>query len=219
MNIEQLTLYTANLRGQVDFYNTVLNLAPIDKSRFNAVYKIGNTLLNFVAYPTGGRYHFAINIPANKAEEALAWLKPRVAVLKDGSTELINFKNWNAHSMYFYDANHNIVELIARKSLKTGTMEPFSEKQFISISEIGIGTKNISAVYQTLNNIKPLPVYWGSMDTFCAAGDEHGLFIISDRNKKKWYPTNDDVTPADFVMRGDYNIKYNSGKISRITTS
>jgi catechol-2,3-dioxygenase len=117
--------------------------------------------------------------------------------------------------MYFYDPDKNIVEFIARKGLKVNGKLPFGPKEFVSISEIGLSLPDIKTGYNTLNQMKKLPVYDGDFDKFCAAGDEHGLFIIVNRNSKTWFPTEDKSETADFIMSGDYNIEFTAGVIKR----
>ena len=56
-------------------------------------------------------YHYAINIPANKIEEAKDWLSNRVRLLwmEDYKDDIADFVNWHAKSIYFYDPAGNIV--------------------------------------------------------------------------------------------------------------
>src|SRR5438874_12694704 len=85
-------------------------------------------------------YHFAINIPANKIREAKAWLSNKVQLLwmEDYKSDIADFVNWHAKSVYFFDPAGNIVELIARFDLDNTSDEIFSSKQFLSVSEIGL---------------------------------------------------------------------------------
>ena len=48
-------------------------------------------------------YHYAINIPANKIEEAKAWLSNKVKLLwmEDYKNDIADFVNWRAKSVYF----------------------------------------------------------------------------------------------------------------------
>lgn len=219
MKIRRLVLYTSHLSNQIDFYKNTLGVEIISESEHSAVFKIGATLLEFVLAENTKPYHFAINIPSYKEIEALAWLKERVGILKHNGDELIDFVNWNAKSMYFYDADKNIVELIARKNLDIEAGEKFSAKQFLEISEIGMSVKDVSGTFRRLNDVDEMPLYFGNLDWFCAAGDEHGLCIIINQNKKGWMPTNDYAYTANFKLRGDVNFEFLNGKILKFIDS
>ncbi|HWB62844.1 MAG TPA: hypothetical protein VG603_04980 [Chitinophagales bacterium] len=209
MKVKELVLYSKAPIDQANFYEKVMGL-PLKKASREAVkIQIGETQLVFEKRDFATNYHFAVNIPSGKENEALAWLKPKVAILAFDGREVVDFPNWNAKSVYFHDADGNIVELIARRDLDIIDVQPFSAAQWLSISEIGIGTTNIEDTYKQLNGLHPLPIYWGDFGHFCAAGDEHGLFILADINKKKWFPTDEPVYPSAFSMRGDYNFDYN----------
>ncbi len=56
----------------------------------------------------------------------------------------------------------------------------------------------------------------GDFEVFCAAGDENGLFIILNKEKRRWFPTDDIPHSSYFRVEGDYNIEFTNGKINRI---
>lgn len=213
MIIRELTLYTNHLQEQTQFYQKILGLTIVDKKENSFDIKIGHTTLRFCYKTKATPYHFAFNIPSNKDDEALNWLKKRTDVLKDGDAELIDFNTWNAKAMYFYDVDKNIVELISRKNLNVNRNELFGQNQFIGVSEIGVSVQNIATTFNEIKAIKDLSVYDGNFERFCAAGDENGLFIIIDRNKKRWFPCNDYAYTSDFILRGEYNLEFKEGKI------
>lgn len=213
MRIGQLTLFSSNISQQADFYSGVLQLPVISRDSNSVTFKAGGSLLSFELSAAANPYHIAFNIPSNKAVEALNWLRPKTGLLGFDGEELIQFENWNAESMYFYDTDNNIVEFIARKNLRDFEDEPFEPGQIRCISEVGIGTANIEETYGQLAAVHPLPVYWGDFDKFCAAGDEYGLFILSDFNKRRWFPTNDEIKVADFMLTGNHNIIYQGGRV------
>ena len=218
MVITQLKIYTNRLREQAGFYKNILGLTLTANSENSVEFKIGHSILSLCEKDSATPYHLAINIPSNKAHEALHWLKQRVEILKDAGNELIEFENWNAKAIYFYDADKNIVELIARKNLNIETTEPFDQNQFLGISEIGLSVQNIAETYKSINAIKTTPLYDGNFDRFCAAGDEQGLFIIIDQNKKGWFPCNDFAYTSDFKVSGDINFDFCNGQITKTAT-
>ncbi len=200
MKIQELTLYTSNIDGQTEFYSQVLGLEIVKKSPKNVSFHIGNSLLQFEQKKEATPYHFAINIPANKEEEALQWLKSRITILKDEQDEIIDFRAWNAKAIYFYDQDKNIVELIARKNLKNESDQNFGPEQFLEISEIGVPTRDIESEFSILRNAMGIEIYDGGFGNFCAIGDENGLFICINKEHKKWYPTNDKAFASNFKL-------------------
>ncbi|MGB1204184.1 MAG: VOC family protein [Chitinophagales bacterium] len=220
MNIKSLTLYSPNLAAQTHFYSKVLGLPILHQSEQKVSFEVGKSLLIFEKRSETKPYHFAINIPSNKTKEALSWLKKRVAVLKNDNLEIQDFDFWNAEAMYFYDADNNIAELIARKNLENNSEEPFDETQWLEISEIGLGVDDIEKVFDFLHNNCQLAVHSGSFSRFCAIGSENGLFICINRAEKKiWFPTNDAIFVADFKVSihhldKSYDICFENGTLS-----
>ena len=199
MKIKELTLFTGNIEKQSEFYSKVLELESIRTNSNNEIsFKIGNSILKFISREGATPYHFAINIYSNQEQEALLWLKKRVAILMDGRNEIQNFESWNAKAIYFYDEDRNIVEFIARKNLRHNSKEEFNSKSLLEISEIGLATISIEETYRKLNNETGLYIYSGSFDEFCAIGDENGLIICVDQINKRWFPVYDKTFPSDF---------------------
>jgi len=219
MKIQELELFTPKLEEQTKFYTQVLDLDIVEQTSTFVFFQIGYSILKLTYREVHTPYHFAINIPANQEMEALKWLKDRVKILQHENSEIQYFEFWNAYAIYFYDEDANIVELIARKTLNNNSNLPFSKKSLLEISEIGLPTTNISREYKILKRATAIPVYSGSVERFCAIGNEHGLFIVINKNlKKEWFPTNDKTESSDFGMqfnvRGKtYSLKYENEKL------
>ncbi len=218
MKIKELKVYTSKLKEQIQFYADILGLEIIERSKNSASFSIGLSRLIFEQRKIATPYHFAINIPSNKEKEALQWLKRKVDILKDGQDEMVDFVNWNAKAMYFYDADQNIVELIARKNLDNCSNREFNQNLFLEISEIGLPTENIHREFTILNKNCGLEVYDGSFERFCAIGNDRGLFICVNKNIKKWFPTNEIAFSSDFEVvinekDKDYVVSYENEKI------
>lgn len=197
---KQLELYTSNLNGQKQFYCELLQLLMVEECANSFCCLIGSSVLKFVEGESGSRYHFAINIPANQIRESFEWLNPQIEKIQDGTSDLVRFEGWNANALYFYDADGNIVEFIARQNLNTDSDAPFGPRSFIGISEIGMPTDHIKTLFNNLNVGLVVPVYSGDFDYFIAAGSEHALFILVDQKQKKWFPTQHRTLPADFNL-------------------
>lgn len=221
MKIKSLKIYTSNFDTQVAFYSELMGLRLISRTEHEAVFALGASRLIFKKSEEFQPCHFAINIPCNMEQEALLWLKERVAVLKDGDSEIQNFESWNARAVYFYDKDRNIVEFIARRNLRNEYNGKFDSNCLLEISEIGIATDNIKTVYNALVKIVPLQKYDGGWERFCAFGDENGLLICINRRIKNWFPTNDRAHASDFELefeenRKNYKLEYKNEQLRAV---
>ncbi len=213
MKISELTLFTTHLAEQRHFYTQVLELPLVFASEEKFTVKIGVSSLTFIASKMTNPAHFAINISSYKIQEALQWIQKRTDILRCEGKPIADFSNWNAEALYFYDIDKNIVEFIARKDLNIINTHPFSSTDLRSISEIGIVSNDNKAMYDQLSAMRPIPIYDGNLERFCALGDAEGLFILVNNTKKKWFPTQEEAFIADFHIKGDYNFAFLNGKI------
>lgn len=199
MNIQHLHLQTTHLQAQHHFYQEVLGLptTPIKEQKFTTT--IGHSQLHFEEAAQATPYHFAINIPANKIQEAVAWIEERMAVQPYKDNKIVNFEAWNAEALYFYDKDQNIVELIARKNTQPHLEAPFGVEQWLGISEIGAPTAEVANLCTCL--IEVLPRYSGDLQNFAAIGDEEGLFIIINKDQRKWMPNQDPAFASPFDIQ------------------
>lgn len=195
MRIRQVILQTSKLEELADFYSNVLELPVRSTSIEEINIKIGSTELVFQQASTADPfYHFAINIPANKIEEARQWLIPKEDLIwiDQYESDIAEFVNWHARSVYFFDPAGNILELIARADLDNKSDKPFSSSQMLSVSEVALVVKEsemeTTAEYllkeyefSYFDKQPPLP-------QFKAVGDDEGLFIIVPE-KRNWFPT------------------------------
>jgi len=217
MKIEEVILFTNSIQEQKQFYKNVLEFELILDSTEKISFKTGESILSFQYKETFKSSHLAFNIPSNKETEALFWLQKRVEILPYNNKFISDFKSWNAKAIYFYDADKNIMEFIARKNMNTATDSEFSSTSILSISEMAIATDNIEYIFNTINGMKSISIYDGNFRRFCAIGNEDGLFILIDKNKKKWYPTMETAFTSDFIIKGDYNFAFKNGKIKEIS--
>ena len=217
MKIKELKIYSSDIPAQVEFYTTILGVKLIETTDKNARLAFGSSILNLTYSAEMTPYHFAINIPSNKYIEAHEWLKQRVEVLKDGAHEIQDFDFWNAKAIYFYDADHNIVELIARKNLDNPSDQSFSTTQFLEISEIGVPCSVIEHQFNRLHSLTGIEIFDGGFERFCAIGDENGLFICINKHKKDWFPTDDKAFSSEFQIEfmekgNDYHLGFKDEK-------
>lgn len=224
MKIKELEIYTQNLLEQIDFYSNKIGLNLIKTSETEAQFMVGRSILKIVKSEKFKPYHFAINIPCNKENEALKWLKERVEILKDGKTEIQDFDFWNAKAIYFYDIDKNIVEFIARKNMKNESTEEFNVNSLLEISEIGIPVNNIETTFYALNKITNVEKFDGGFERFCAIGDENGLFICINKQAKDWFPTGDKAHSSEFKIKmeengSEYELEFANEKIKAVANN
>src|SRR5690554_586378 len=112
MEIEHLQIRTPQLERQLEFYREVLQQEVTRTCADRFTVKMGYSTLEFIADESATPYHIAFHIGAHLEGSALKWLKGRVPILPDGDQEVVDFKNWNAKSIYFHDADQNVLELI-----------------------------------------------------------------------------------------------------------
>lgn len=198
MKIEKLQLYTSNFKEQLHFYRDTLGLKVKQNSEQNFEVQVGYSLLEFQHNQKAKPYHIAFHIPDNQEQEALEWVKGRVPVLKNNTEEIIDFSAWNAKSLYFYDADKNILEFISRGDFNKPQSALFSEKSILGVAEVGIGTTKVREKFNFLSSNLGLEKYDGDFERFCAIGDDEGLLITIDRNKKDWFPSDDKAFAAEF---------------------
>ncbi len=141
------------------------------------------------------RYHFAINVPGGRADEALGWLRERVEVLpfEDGEV-VIRFEWIGADSLYFHDAGGNVVELMVRDEIPDPGRS-FGPEHLLEVTEIGIAVEDVSATSEALREAVGAPVYWGGGEGLTAIGDAVGAVLVSPAGRG-WIPTGLPAVPA-----------------------
>lgn len=190
-----------------------MDLEIVSENDLEFSVKVNNSILKFIQNEGFHPYHFAFTIPSNKINESLKWLKERVSILKDGDKDIVDFPTWNAESIYFYDADKNILEFIVRKNLKNSSEGEFGSDDILEISEIGLATQDFEGKFQTLTSIPDIEKFSGGKEVFAAIGSERGLFILIDKNRKDWFPSNDKAYSSEFKViigteKNDYIVTY-----------
>jgi catechol-2,3-dioxygenase len=194
------------------FYRETLKL-PVSRDGRKINVTAGETAIEFSptpgvepgdADPPKPYYHFAFNIPHNKLDAAIRWLEPRCPLVKLGNGEFVaHFPNWDAHAAYFLDPAGNILEFIARHTLKNDAAGDFSEKDILCASEIGIVTPDVTRTADEICAAAKVDRYRGGDENFTAVGDEHGLFIVV-KAGRKWFSSDRaaETFPGEVTVRG-----------------
>lgn len=193
MEFETVQLDTTCLNELQSFYAETLNL-PVQADKTGEIsINIGDTTLVFheTERETDPYYHFAVNIPEHRFDDATAWMMERVDLVADddGHTEF-SFGFMNAHAIYFTDPAGNIGELIARHDHPSASDEPFDSGSFIEISEVGLPVPDIPTALADFKSEFALTA-WHDEDAFNCVGDDRGMFIVVPVDRS-WFPTGDD---------------------------
>ena len=171
------------------FYNILLELPLVADEPGRISIRAGETTINFTRVndkETTPFYHFAFNIPENKILQAREWQLKRTELSATPShmvdpgypEDVRHFRNWNAHSVFFWDPAGNLVEYIARHDLKNSSHGIFSSKDLLCASEIALIVQNTETVADEIKSSFNLKQYRGGDEQFRAIGDENGLLLV-----------------------------------------
>lgn len=186
----RLRLQCAQLNECEHFYRNTLELPTARKSASNLEVTCGSTTIEFIQPPapadnTQPYYHFAFNIPHNKLDAALQWTQARSEVVPRSDGSLVyHFPRWDAHAFYFLDPAGNILEFIARHTLRNDAPGEFTSRDVLCASEIGVVTPDVSATAARLKRALALDNYIFASEGFAPIGDEHGLFIVVSQGRR-----------------------------------
>jgi hypothetical protein len=180
--------------GLAGFYGETLGL-PVAGD----FVQIGETSLCFEPGEGEPFYHFALLVPGDRFDAALAWTRARVDVLGD----VFEFDNWEAFAVYFHDPAGSIVELIAHHGLEENGREgPFAAEELVGFSELGL-VGDRSALLADLEE-RGLELWSGSIDEPDTLGfvGEKGRTLILAPPGRGWLPTGRPAEPhpVDFVL-------------------
>jgi hypothetical protein len=193
--ILRLELLTSAPLGRMrEFYHQALGLQVVDQGNDRLTIAAGDTRLTFVAAGPGGGapfYHFAFNIPEQKIRAARDWQRARTALLPIPVTlreagypeDVVSYRHWNAHSIFFFDPAGNVVEYIARHDLPDSTRGAFDSQDILYASEIGLIVDDVVGTAAGLSEALGLRPYRRGDDQFTALGDERGLLLVMRRGR------------------------------------
>ena len=204
MKIKSLTIFSNHIKEQLRLYRDEMGFELISYDESSFELQVGYSILRFENDPDAKPYHIAFHIPDNQENWALEWLKSYVSPIKHNAREIVDFDNWKAKSVYFYDKDENIIELISRIDLNKSSSGVFNAQAIAGIAEIGMVTQDISAIFKDLRSECSLNIFDGNMDRFCAIGDPSGLIICIDKDKKDWFPNEDRAHVTNFKMKMEH---------------
>jgi catechol 2,3-dioxygenase-like lactoylglutathione lyase family enzyme len=188
MHIQKLSLHSADLPAQHHFYTEVLGLPLHSRSAEAFSVRIGTSQLNFQQAPHHIPYHVAFNIPQNQIEAAKAWGSARAPLIAMDSQDIYFFENWNAHSIYFCDAEGNILECIAHHTLPNSSHAPFGPAALLSVCEIGLAVPDVISAARQMVQDYQVEVFRGQENnSFMSVGDPNGMLIVV-KEGREWFP-------------------------------
>ncbi len=217
MKIKHLKLDCANLEEQKYFYTKKFDFDIVEESDESITLKVGASLLTFTENRLKkSYYHFAFNIPYGAMEMAAEWVHKKVDVIVTDAGEIQEFPKWEARSVYFLDPAGNVVELIGRKNFDESKPTKFSKGQLLNISEVGLPVFQVTAAANYIVKTSGANQFGTSTSTFCAHGDDEGLFIIVDKAEKTWFPTDEPAKeyPLEVVFEteeGNFKLQLEGG--------
>lgn len=210
MNFVEVRLPANDIHAQTAFYGDLLGLPIVQRSAGEVHFQVGRSKLVFtqpsplpLSHPSNNAQeergyppqHFAFNIPEHRFDDAKVWLQARCKLVPDAAgNEVFYFENWDAHALYFYDADGNIGELIARHTQPTPHAGAFDASALFCISEVGIVTDKPAATAMLACGRLNAHLYRTELnDVFVPVGDEDGLLIIV-KTGRLWFSSR--VLPA-----------------------
>ena len=179
-----------SLDEMVDFYNGGFGFDVMLETEFKIGFQIGLTQVYFskVNVVNAPHYHIAFNIPENKIQHAESWHLKNYSIIQppehlldqpNYSENIVYFRHWDAHSIFFYDPAGNLLEYIARHTLNNpSTSSSFSPTDILYASEIGFVVKDVNTWRDKLMANSSLTAYANQSNSFGALGDEHGLVLL-----------------------------------------
>lgn len=201
MKIQELHLLARDLKAQEDFYGRILGLETEMISPNKLKILSGE---NVLWYHSSNRefaiYHFAFLIPTGSLESAIDYIESKgIELLPHQGDKIIHFEN--GRSIYFYDADRNIAELIERPLVDYPPKSEFNITDLIKLNEIGLPCSDPVSLGNTLCAEHGILAMNPSSfhDRFAWVGDHEGVLILV-KNGRHWLPTSTPAGPNPFSV-------------------
>ena len=188
--IREVHLQTAvEIELLVSFYSDTLGFKTLKKNVNQCSFQIGQSILKFDRCNTDDQphYHFAFNIAEKKIKSAASWMNSKsieiisppdhLTQVPEYNRDIVYFRHWDAHAIFFYDPAGNVVEFIARHTLPDEGEAAFSIKDVHFISEIAFVADDVPALSDEIANSCGIAPYSSQSAEFAALGSERGLVL------------------------------------------
>lgn len=210
MKITQLTLSAHDPAELKKFYSGELGFEEIsaatDSDGFS--FQAGHTRLNFIPGDRDAKYHFAFNIKPDQLNDAVKWMNScgvELVFSQEDKGVIVDFPDWWAKSIYFFDPAGNIVELIARGGIgAAGNAPAFSSGSIVGVSEIGIVTDDVVSMREWIETTHGISAFsrHNNTDQFSVLGNDHGLILIASAGRK-WFMGNFEAKHFSLSITGE----------------
>ena len=189
MKILNVSITVRDLAKAVQFYRDIM-LLPVEATAAGAEVAIGSSRLSLSSGDGfHGVHHLAFGILPSEFAWAHDWLARRVPLLSaDGSEVILGSDDWKSRSLYFLGPEDIILEFIARDADASAVPSKGENPQILSISEVGIGVKDVLDTVATLSGEMGIPNFYDCSSTFASMGGHDGLLIVVD-HERIWFPT------------------------------
>lgn len=191
MRIIDLKLFTTKLNPVIDFYANAIQLPIIDQDNSQVSFQAGWTILRFQEYRASQSpvYHIAFNVPLSSIRHCLARLNQlKINIIPFEGKDIIEFPNWKARSVYFFDPAGNILEFIGRADRPDSEPPAYDTSIIECISEIGVPLEHWPDQSMQIQQQFQLPLYKAAADSFRPLGDPEGLLITVPAGRN-WFLT------------------------------
>ncbi|MCP9199737.1 VOC family protein [Gramella sp. GC03-9] len=207
MKINKLTVYSSRIKKLLKFYRDELGFEIREYAEKSFELKLGYSVLRFEYREHATPYHIALHVPDRQEEEVLQWVETNLGALKNNEEKIIDFSNWHAKSVYFYDADRNIMEFISRRDFSKPESAIFEPVNIVGIAEIGLATDDVEQKFRKMKEEIGLQKFDGDLERFCAIGNPEGLVITINKDLKDWFPTGDRAYMSAFKVEIEHEDK------------
>ncbi len=187
MRIRKLTLPASDVSASAAFFRDMLEL-PANGN----VIQVGWSEIRLIPAveeaPQG--VHLAFNVPYDRFDAAIAWLKGRTALQKepDGRECHVLEGYWQSRSVYFDGPDRSVLELIGRRRLvDPARKRPFGGSELSCLSEVGLPSDNVASTVAEAVSTFGVGTLGPATSGFAAIGNDEGLLIAVDPSRP-WFP-------------------------------
>lgn len=215
MKITKTVLCVDDIKSMKNFYLETLGFTKLNETETSFEIQIGTSSMKFEleTLQKPKQYHFAFNIPENLFVAAKDWIKKHTSLLVHQEKDEIFFESINAHSVYFYDPEENVVELIARQALNPAKkVQYFSAQDILDIAEMNLTTNHVVAVGDKLEEIgiferHQLPLDESSLNFL--GEPEDGTHLLLGPSGRNWFfsPKKAVTSPITVELNNQYRIQ------------
>ncbi|OCO98237.1 MULTISPECIES: glyoxalase/bleomycin resistance/dioxygenase family protein [unclassified Ensifer] len=187
MRIRKLSLPTSDVSKSAGFFRDLLELPTIGNS-----IQVGWSEIRLIpamqAAPRG--VHLAFNVPYERFDAAIAWLKQRTPLQRepDGNECHVLEGDWQSKSVYFDGPDSSVLELIGRRRLVGPAAKlPFSGSDLSCLSEVGLPTGDVEGTVAEAVWTFGVGTLAPASSSFGAIGNDEGMLIAVDPHRP-WFP-------------------------------